>query len=228
MDYKYYKTETPTNTNVSFRLLGESDVTLSRMRYGVLTPYDWNYACFSPITYSAIPPETRKILIYRFLNQIPYDLVAIKRWIDDLNTLGFPCSYHISTNDKNLIHFVVDLKDYKKKILVICALMLIRCLFEQHICYIPNFYFDLLDKNPKSDKFKSLQDAHKTNADNEFNYMNTNHTITDKSNKFNITRETFLNRVKDSRFGVYDNNDHDCNINGLWYGEKPTKIENKS
>lgn len=54
-------------------------------------------ACFAPISstlqYSGygMHPDTKIINVYRNKSMIPYDLSEIKRWIADLNELGFPC-----------------------------------------------------------------------------------------------------------------------------------------
>jgi len=205
-EYKHYKSDTKTDTYVSFKFLDDKNNVIAT--HGP-------HACFSLITYSAIPDTCKKIVFFRDISTIPYNLDIIKKWIAELNELDFPCQVECEKSNEKVINFTIDLKDFQKKIVVNCTLQLIRCLTESYICYVPDIYFNILDQNPKIDKFIALQDAHRKCP----MYANTNHMITCNGNGNNITKEIFLERVQNHRIKTYDNNGYgDCNISSLWRG----------
>lgn len=228
--YKYYIKDTETTIKVNYKLLDKDGEILT---YIINTATgtekrlrdNKNDSCFSSVTYNAIPQETKTIVIYHPLTKIPYDKIFIEKWVKELNDLGFPCKL---TFNKQNAEFIIDLSEYKKKLHLNCAMQLVRCVTESYICFIPELYFNSIEKLPKTEldldkKFDVLQDAHKsTKQYNESAYANTNHMITHKYNgEKNVTRDIFWARIKESKLEIYDN--HGINaaygkLNALWQG----------
>ncbi len=80
----YYMANTPTTTYVWFKLLDATGKELRNFE---------SQACFSPITYSKIPDGTAVVLVRHRKANVPYGVDEIKRWVADLNEIGFPCSF---------------------------------------------------------------------------------------------------------------------------------------
>ena len=156
-------------------------------------------ACFSGLTYSAIPKQAHTIHIWHSIKQVPYPTKIISKWIREINELGFPC-YRGKTTER-YYHFIIKLADYKYKAHLVSTLMLIRALYETCICHIPNTYFKLIGRKPKANKFDVLQTAHKTKSKSKARWgmgPNTNHMITYARNGGNITKATLFRRYKES------------------------------
>lgn len=191
--------------------------------------YDYkNYPCFSHITYHSINSKVSKIVVYRPLKQIPYDIEVIKLWINELNELGFPCNCELDNNNKEVVNFTINIADFKYKPHLSCTLMLIRCLFEDGICFVPEFYFSLIKKHKNPDKFSILQDAHKKIKGMGLG-ANTNHMVTflsdgyEGNNEINVTREQLFKNIENTKIGIYDG-EKTC-IWRLWKGiDKDKKI----
>ena len=67
----YNSTDKDISTRVSYRVLDKDNSII----------FDENRtACFSKLTYSIIPKEYKKIVIFQKLMAIPYDEVFISRW----------------------------------------------------------------------------------------------------------------------------------------------------
>lgn len=187
----YYKRRETSTSFVRFRLLDKAG--------GEINSYS-NYACYSPVTYAAIPKECVTIECFHPLNQIPYDMDAIKRWIDEINLLGFPCHIVDKKTNKTTLTVALDLKDYRRKMHVNCALQLVRCLIESGIFHVPDLYLSKIDKlvvkmdkDDRAERFLMLQDAHREIR----GYANTNHMCTYASNgDGNVDRQEFFNRLE--------------------------------
>lgn len=212
-DYKckYYKDSANVHNKVNYCYLDKDGVAFGKYQ---------KHPCFSTITYSAIPANAHRILIFHRKNEIPYDFDTIKRWIKEINELGFPCSVEVDKYDQNIYNFFIDLKDYKFKMHVSCTLQLIRCLFEKYICFVPEFYLKIIESNKKTDKFLALQDAHRELSEYAASsYFNSNHTITCKENgKINIGREELFENIANTKYEVYSS-DY-CSLSRLWRGKK--------
>jgi len=83
MDFKYYKAEAPINHNIWFNLVDADGK--------IIQSYP-NEACFASITHG-FDDAADLIQIYQEKRLIPYSSADIKRWIDDINEMGFPCFY---------------------------------------------------------------------------------------------------------------------------------------
>jgi len=189
---KYYNdTNVPNNTSVWFKTLDENDAVI--MDYA-------GRACFSDLTYYKIDPRVKKILIYHTKQMTPYKFDAIKRWIEEINLLGFPCEC-LEVADK--YEFIVKLSDYTWKAHLISTLMLIRALYEYGINKVPEFYLTALDKNATLDRFELLQLAHKDPRLNR--YSNTNHMITSYQNGSGaISKQELHSRYEKCGVKIYD------------------------
>lgn len=205
----HYNSKTETNSSVNWRFLGKNDKVIFDQKRA--------YACFSPITYQAVPADVIKIIVYRGLGLIPYSKKIIVLWIKELNKLGFPCSVSF---EKSTVNFTLELKNFEFKAHLTITLQLIRALFEDHICYIPEVYFDLLESGAEKDKFFALQLAHKivTNRKNLSimgGFPNQNHMVTYDNNFTKpLGQEVFWERIKESKNLVYS--EKYSNINKIW------------
>ncbi len=81
---KYYNEKTATVKTVSFKLLDKTGKVISNHT---------DEACFSAITYYPIPNGVSVVAVHHRKSMVPYDVPAIKRWIADINEMGFPCSF---------------------------------------------------------------------------------------------------------------------------------------
>ena len=112
----YYDHETETTSSVYFKLLDESGK--------VIRDYPGE-ACFSTITYALIPKGTAVVSIRHEKARVPYKVSEIKRWIADINEMGFPCSFVDEPRpseierQKEYIHATVNanMNDLAKKLL---------------------------------------------------------------------------------------------------------------
>lgn len=212
---KYYNAATRVVSTVDYKLLDAVG--------NVNNEYNFA-ACFANISQATIPPEVDAILIHHKKELIPYNTESITRWINDINEIGFPCSYisHSDQNkdsvarsfDKRLLcyenilskltncHcFFVKLDEYENKPHLVSTLMLIRALYERGICKVPDLYMQLMDNEPAADKLEILQVAHKTPQTYE-DYANSNHMVTFRGNGNNVKKETLFGRFKACNFGV--------------------------
>lgn len=208
---KYYNLKTLTSVYVSYRIVDENNVEITKAN---------SAACFSALTYGAIPPKAKKIIVIQELSTIPYDKELMERWIKEINDLGFPCS--IGFTDTHL-EVTINLDDYKFKMHVSCVLQLIRCLYERYIAFVPEHYFSILENEKITDiegKFEALQLAHKntcmsSDPNNMYASPNTNHMITYNGNfKTPLKQKDFLKRLEETQHGVFGN--AHTNINMLW------------
>lgn len=162
---------------------------------------EYKDVCFRDISVWAIPENVKKIVVIHPLSRIPYHPEFIPQWIKEINNLGFPCNFVIKNNDA---HFSVELKHIEYKNHLIYTLQLIRVLFETGLCYVPELYFDLIEKDSNIDRFIALQIAHK-NLELLRPYVcsNANHAITSLYNGAgNITKAQFLERLSKT-IGIY-------------------------
>lgn len=205
-NHKYYLPNTYTNSDVSFRLLNEN--------LNLIEDFQ-RRACFSEITYKSFSKNCRYVIIYRSKDEIPYTFEICARWIKELNDFGFPCEIK-DCGEK--IEFWVDLKNYKYKMHLSSALSLIRDLFESQICFTPEYYFNLIESNPKRNKFLALQKAHeKLSEEDESQYFNSNHiVIGDIEGRKNITLTRLFKRFKNTVHDIYSG--RYTKLDKLWDG----------
>lgn len=216
MKYRLFNTETPTDTYVSYRLVDDKGQTIKTYE---------NHACFSSVTYAAIPPDARYIVVYRSLSKVPYAHPVIQHWIKEISLLGFPCSVRRTGRGKDsVIEVAIDLKDYALKMHVSATLQLIRCLWETGCALVPDIYFRMLkDRRLGLDvRFDLLQDAHKEVRDKKHEeasggYANTNHQVTYKGNGSNVGREVLFKRLKATAHSVYSG--EYSTLDSLWNGD---------
>ena len=177
--------------------------------------------CFSSLTYFPIETAINKIIIYKELSQIPYDKDVVKKWIEELNELGFPCSVEIKSD---CAYFTVKPKDFVKKFHFNSTLQLIRCLYERYICYVPDVYFGLIENG--FDKFNAIQLAHLKLTDyKESALANYNPMITSSHNNIKtITQKEFVERIKKSIYSLSDGYSEEGYLYEIWRGEKPKKV----
>jgi hypothetical protein len=189
--FNFYKTSVSTHATSSWRFLDKK---------GKVTKEVKDYACFSPLTYDSIPIDVEKIVVFKELSGIPYDKNVIINWTKELTKLGFPCSINFTNTDAE---FTLDLKDFRYKMQVSCALQLVRALYERGVAYAPEFYFSNIKENDDLEKrFSELQLAHGKASQQP--YCNTNHMITYAYNFTKpIKQKVFLKRLEETKTGVY-------------------------
>jgi hypothetical protein len=193
---EYYKVDQPLNASAFFKFLNDKNEVIPEGNGYQTYAQGTARACYGSFFAGAIPQKATKILVFHTRPTVPYTRVAIKRYIDDLNELGFPC--HYMRNLTNEIRIEFRFKEYKYKVHLLSALTLIRVLWEHAYAKIPEIYFQAMDANPKADKFEELQKAHKKIS----NYGG--HTVTGSNIKTNATLENYWKVVEHSRIGIYD------------------------
>jgi len=182
-----------------------------------------NYACFSPITYEKLPEEAVRIVVTHPLALIPYSKEIIERYIKDLNEFGFPVSLDLTSDSAR---FIIDLKNYEYKIHLNSTLQLIRALYEKFICFVPEFYFSLIELSGRADslscaeKFDIFQEAHSktsSSASQIGGIPNSNHMVTYRGNfKSPISFEKLMNKIKATGMKVYDKYGFYNSLSGCW------------
>ncbi len=189
--FRYYDPDVETGIHVWFKLFDETGKLL-------ITRND--ASCFADISLRDVQASVKKIIVEHKKKNVPYKVAEIKRWIADINELGFPCALI----DYSAEHYVFEVlfSHYKYKAHLVATLMLIRTLYEQGICRVPEAYFCVMDANPNADKFQEIQSAHKSSSIGS--YHNTNHMITFSSNGQNISKELLFKRYAECGFGLYD------------------------
>jgi len=85
---KYHFVERASNYYVWFKLLDKNGK--------VLRDYP-SAACFGAIN-TTMDSNTATIHVYRPKNLMPYNVPEIKRWINDINEMGFPCEFDYDSN----------------------------------------------------------------------------------------------------------------------------------
>jgi hypothetical protein len=143
MDFKYYK-DIPTTTYVWFKLLDKA---------GKLLEDFPDHPCYGSIAHG-FDKKTRQIHVYHDKDKVPYDVACVKRWIADLNEMGFPCTFveeedTIAGKQEKFIGTTVNegLEDM--------ALSLLRHGNEPTPATF-NFFVDLDDYNDKNYLFSTL------------------------------------------------------------------------
>lgn len=143
MDYKYYK-DIPTTSYVSFKLLSANR--------RLIIDYA-NNPCFANIAHG-FDEKTRFIQVYHEKRKVPYSVNEVKRWIDDLNEVGFPCSFE-NDLDKLIAQQVAYLNSTVNNDLENMALMVLR-----HGKEVPethyNFFVKTNDFTNKNHLFSTL------------------------------------------------------------------------
>lgn len=202
-----------THTYVSYKLLRASgSVYRSFVRA----------ACFSDLTYKAIDESVHSILIHRPMSEIPYGRAAIIRWIEDISAMGFPCRVAFEGKVAPEAHFTVRLDAYTHKPHLTSALMLIRCLFEAGCCYVPEAYFRRIDRAPNSNRFLTMQRAHKVDGQTMLGSGtyggNDNHMLTsaDNGSATSVPRSLIFKRFEEA----------DCPVRGAKYASISTLWRN--
>jgi len=197
MSKKYYR-ERDTNTHVWFKLLD--------INGNVIKDHS-DEICFASILMYPIPKETAIIHIWHNRSTLPYDIEEIERWINDLNEMDFPCAYIGSNADH--YNFQINVCDYEYKSHLMGTLMLLRMLTETGLCMVPEIYFQMMDADPKADKFDILQTAHKKPREHNrfYGIGNTGHMVTFDGNGRNVVKEKLFEQYKYSKYSVLHGSD---------------------
>lgn len=207
MAYKFYHEKNLTDLSVSYQTLNEDDKLI----------YDYHQqGCFSALSYGTIPSEVKKVVVIRRLRCIPYVIEIVRKWVEEISGLGFPCTLmETKQHGEQTCNFVVDLAQYKWKAHFISTLMLIRALYETGIACTPERYFTLLEEKPDGDKFEMLQNAHRTISKcKDGVYYNTNHMITYSGNGNNVSFDELLKNFTNTARAIYQS--HNYSMYRLW------------
>lgn len=110
----------------------------------------------------------------------PYKEEEIKKWIAEINKFSFEVYYEGVTDkidDKKSYSFLLPLAypPNNTKRGLMCALMMVRSLWEKGLTSIPKYYFKAREEVPNISRVNALQLAHAHIALN--GYGNTNHAI---------------------------------------------------
>lgn len=112
-------------------------------------------------------------------------------------------------------NFIININDYVYKTHLISTLMLIRALYEQGICRVPQIYFQMIDENPATDKLDAIQSAHKVRHGHG---GGSGHMITYPGNGGNVSSKILFENFKKSKLGVYTATSS-LNYSGKWCGK---------
>lgn len=124
-----------------------------------------NSACFAQFTTNypsleSIFSSGRTMEVFAQVSTIQVSVDVVDRWINDLNTLGFPIDLEIikikdienypKRLKKNLDHyrFSLDFSKYSSKAHVKLALYLIRYIYEERLYTVIEKLYELKDKSP--------------------------------------------------------------------------------
>lgn len=180
-------------------------------------------ACYSSITYGALPKTTAKIVCHQTKAQIRYTPEECERWIKEVNGFGFPCTYlgfgtkaHETTDNDHVfeIPILIDgVQIYKNKAWMTSALMMVRYLIEDCLEVIPREFFRMEALLPKDfDRFKLMLFCH------TFANGNSNHSVR------GFVLQTLMS--KEDWAKIADKNNHSIyaspspSITGLWQGQR--------
>lgn len=163
-------------------------------------------ACYASI-FRQVPEWVKSILLKENMSRVGYDEPEIKRWIDDLNEMGFPC--HLEGVDETVrIRLVMD--EFKSKVHLCSTLSLMRLLWEGYYSKIPEIYFTALDENPEADKIEVLQVAHKKGGAGQ------GHCVTGTFNGTpNVERKLLLERLSEG-MGIHAVKNDYSMVNKAW------------
>lgn len=134
-------------------------------------------ACYSAITYEdAIKERSKNIWLFQNVNNLSFKEREIRRWLDDLNEMGFPNHFELLDNSYLVVR--LDLAEFKGKIHLSSTLMLVRLIWENGS--ILDKYLMTMDEIPDGDKFSAMQQAHIDGVAvrKGYNTLNTNHIVT--------------------------------------------------
>lgn len=211
MKTKYWKAPKQPTVSVNFRLEHNEGEPVPRN----------GAACYSELMNRAISKSVKSVVLVESLSHLAYEEPEIKRWIADLNSLGFPC-HIVSIEDQLQIRLI--LKEFKSKTHLGSTLMLLRLLWEKGMNKIPDLYFQAMDANPKADKLVQIQKAHKhpqflktEYKGTPYQYIypayNAGHTVTSYKSLKNIRRSELFKRLAKGE-DVYDG--HSCPVATTW------------
>lgn len=212
----YNKGDEELGSNVSFRTMDAKKKVIKNTE---------NCQCFAPLTYSPIV-DIAFIEVYHSLKRLPYSWKIVEKWVAELNELGFPMEL---SKDKENVNFLLDLKNYHKKYHLSSALMLIRCVYEKRIAYVPEIYFGLLESGAE-DKFLTLQQAHFNLSNFEQSYYyNSNHTVTSKQEEGlkPISRENYFKKLEASKFLLSNGHPTEGRMHSFWSEDVPQEKQNE-
>lgn len=181
------------------------------------------HACYSSITYGALPQNAVAILCYHHKSDTPYTTEQCREWIKHVRSWGFPMQY-IGMGHKGLKiskdHHVYRIpilqkgrKIYSSKTWLTSALMMVRYTMESGINSLPEHFFRLLPQLPKTvDTFRLMQYCHR------FIHGNSNHSVREFHTQTLITKEEFTQRANKRQYSIYNSNFP--SITSLWEGTR--------
>lgn len=197
---KYWKQPKEDSVYVSFELEGEKSPDMAERtgRYGesilARPEYYPRAACFSAITYYPISEEVTSILYKQPIKNFAYNEAEIRRWIADINEIGFPCTI---VEIGETVKIRLDFSNFETKEHMISTLYLIRVLHEAGRNKVPDRYFEAMDANPEADKFIEIQRAHKPKTTaSRYDYEGGHTGITNSSNPDLTKEQVFANFKK--------------------------------
>ena len=178
-----------------------------------------NQPCFSGFSQSNSYTAS-KIEVFCPVHDTSYKVDDIKRWIADLNEMGFECTYDGIKNSMYCFTIPIEKSLHKKKGYSVSVMMLIRYLYHMGINHIIDYYFQLVDEIDGVDKFKALQAAHQLWPDGEYG-GNTNHMTSFVGISKSITRDELFKKISNEPDWTR------CNITGVWTPQGHTYSEHK-
>lgn len=175
-----------------------------------------NTACYSDVFTYGLKPNTTKLFLYQKTLNLSED--DCKKWVDELNLLGFPCEFFgkeipeeykfISKylNNGDYI-FYINCCKYRYKNHLASTLTMLRYLFEYPYEKIVEKYLLLRTEYPKKNKFKLLQLS--------FLYTNSSggHTLHYGKPRCFATKKEIMSRLKsDTKI-----RESGTNLHNSWY-----------
>lgn len=143
-------------------------------------------ACYADM-FNKVDKKWESVLLRENMDRVGYDEPEIKRWVDDLNEMGFPCQLE---GVDETVRIRLTFGEFKSKAHLCSTLSLLRLLWENGLDKIPEAYFGMVDADPNIDKIDALQTAHKNlNA-------GMGHAVTGPYNgKANVEKKLLLERL---------------------------------
>lgn len=194
--------------------------------------------CYAPLTYHKVPLTVQSIVLYHSTKEISYKEDEVKRWIETINSIGFPVEYkgiksmiigsyeaNVSAkeNEQGLVGgytpsyvFELDLKNYEKKIKLTSALTLVRYLIESGSNSIPSYFFNLEKIKSKFDKCELIQLTHSMFGPGC--YLPTNHMLRNNIPTMLVSTEEVHNRIEENPVSVRESCTQGMYVHETWKG----------
>lgn len=176
--------------------------------------------CFSAMSYDPIDKDADRLIVYHATLDCIYTEEEVKRWVEDVSEMGFSIEYLGIDFHHSLpsYRFLLNFSDYRYKVHLTSALILLRYLFEDYIEVMPKHYFGLVEAAPELDKFKLMQMVHIYLINEP--YANTNHTLR-RGAAFHLkSKESVWKRIEEEGTLTKDYMDSNrCSVSRCWTSE---------